>query len=383
MGRVKQRQLELEARGLSHIPDKRICIKHFTDKSIVNFIRKNYLHGYCDYCKKELKVVEFEDLMNFIMDGISNFYEDAANFMSYNSQEGGYLGEIYTPDELIQEQIELYAEPFEVVEDIVDSIEDLAWAQPDLYYANIKDEMEYQWEYFKSIIKHKSRYLFNSKNNNQTKAFKILHSVGGLISRQKIIRIIPKGTKLYRCRQHDSKTDITEIKQITSPPDELAIYPNRFSPSGISMFYSAFDKETAIHETISRRDKTNEYVTIGEFETLKDYFVVDFTRFPRIPSIFGITDKKNYYLKLFLRSFVRDITKPITKNGKEHTEYVPTQVVTEYLRYPFNRQRKFKIEGIVYHSAQNAKCKSGVFFWDNETSLKKVKLNSLRKKPIQ
>ncbi len=43
--------------------------------------------------------------------------------MSYNSREGGYLGEIYTPDELIQEHIELNAEPFEVIEDIVNSIE--------------------------------------------------------------------------------------------------------------------------------------------------------------------------------------------------------------------------------------------------------------------
>ena len=32
---------------------------------------------------------------------------------------------------------------------------------------------------------------------------------------------------------------ITEIKEMISPPKEKAIYPNRFSPSGISMLYSA------------------------------------------------------------------------------------------------------------------------------------------------
>ena len=93
------------------------------------------------------------------MYGKGVFYEDAANFMSYNSREGGYLGEIYTPDELIQEHIELNAEPFEIIEDIVNSIEDIAWAQPDLYYDNIKDDLEFQWKYFKEIIKHKSPYL--------------------------------------------------------------------------------------------------------------------------------------------------------------------------------------------------------------------------------
>ncbi|HMM03586.1 MULTISPECIES: HEPN-associated N-terminal domain-containing protein [unclassified Dysgonomonas] len=382
MGGVKQRWLELESRNLSSIPDKNICIKHFEYKSINRFIKKNYQDGFCDYCGKELKVVPLEDLMEFIMDGISNFYEDAANFMSYNSREGGYLGEIYTPDELIQEHIELNAEPFEVIEDIVNSIEDIAWAQPDLYYDNIKDDLEFQWKYFKDIIKHKSRYLFSSGDSDQPKALHILQEVGKLISKLNIIREIPAGTKLYRCRQHDFKTHFTEFDEISAPPNKKAIYPNRFSPSGISMFYSAFDIDTAILETISRTDKYKKYVTIAEFETLENQIVVDFNKLPKIPSIFGIRDKKRYYLILFLYSFVRDITQQITKDGKEHTEYVPTQVVTEFLRYPFNKNRKNKISGIIYPSSQNRNQKSAVFFWDDELSKEKVKLNKLERRKI-
>lgn len=383
MGRVKQRWLDLEARHLNSIPDKHICVKHFDDKNITNFIKKNYKDGYCDYCEKDLKVVAFEDLMEFIMDSISNFYEDAGNFMGYNSREGGYLGEIYTPDELVQEQIELSAEPFEVIEDVINSIEDIAWAQPDLYYDNIKDDLEYQWRYFKEIIKHKSRYLFSSGDQNQNKAFHILQEVGKLISTLNIIKIIPKGTKFYRCRQHNFKTKILEFKDISAPPNQKAVYPNRFSPSGISMFYSAFDIDTAILETISREDKSREYITIAEFETLENEIVVDFNKLPTIPSIFGIKDKKKYYLTLFLYSFVRDMTKEIIKDGKEHTEYVPTQVVTEFLRYIFNKNRKNKISGIVYPSSQNKNHKSSIFFWDNEISEKKVKLNDLKRRKIK
>ncbi|PAC27043.1 HEPN-associated N-terminal domain-containing protein [Flectobacillus sp. BAB-3569] len=383
MGRVKQRWLELEARHISNIPDKYICAKHFDDRYITNFIKKNYEAGYCDYCKKDLKVVSFEDLMEFIMDGVSNFYDDAANFMSYNSREGGYLGEIYTPDELIQDQIRLDAQPFKIIEDIVDAIEDVAWAQPDLYYANIKDDLEYQWSYFKEIIKHRSRYLFSSGDKNQTRAFHILREVGTLVSGLNIIKIIPKGTKLYRCRQHDIKTNILEFNDITAPPNEKAIYPNRFSPTGISMFYSAFDITTATLETISREDKSKKWITIGEFETLEDEFVVDFNKLPNIPSIFGIRDKKKYYLVLFLHSFVRDMTKEIKKDGKEHTEYVPTQVVTEFLRYPFNTKRKNKLSGIIYPSSQNRNHKSAVFFWDNETSKNKVSLLKINTEKIK
>lgn len=148
------------------------------------------------------------------------------------------------------------------------------------------------------------------------------------------------------------------------------------------MFYSAFDIDTAILETISRTDKYKKYVTIAEFETLENQIVVDFNKLPKIPSIFGIRDKKRYYLVLFLYSFVRDITQQITKDGKEHTEYVPTQVVTEFLRYPFNKNRKNKISGIIYPSSQNKNQKSAVFFWDDELSKEKVKLNKLERRKI-
>ncbi len=222
-------------------------------------------------------------------------------------------------------------------------MKDIAWAQPDLYYDNIKDDLEFQWKYFKDIIKHKSRYLFSSGDSDQPKALHILQEVGKLISKLNIIREIPAGTKLYRCRQHDFKTHFTEFDEISAPPNKKAIYPNRFSPSGISMFYSAFDIDTAILETISRTDKYKKYVTIAEFETLENQIVVDFNKLPKIPSIFGIRDKKRYYLILFLYSFVRDITQQITKDGKEHTEYVPTQVVTEFLSIHL-----IKIERIKY-----------------------------------
>jgi hypothetical protein len=381
MGGVKKRWMELESRHISHLPDKKICIKHLKDKGIYNFIKRNYSYGYCDYCHKEVNVVEFEELMNFIMERISIFYEDAANFMSYNSREGGYLGEIYTPDELIQEQVELDADPFEVIEDIVNCIDDIAWAQPDLYYDNITDELEYQWQYFKKLIKHTSRYLFSSGNSIESKAFKILQQVGKSIVTLNIIKKLPKGTKLYRCRQHNLKLKLSSIQEITSPPNDLAIYPNRFSPSGISMFYSAFDSETSILETISRENKSNKYITIGEFETLDDYYVVDFSKL-KLPSFFSIKNKRKYYLQQFLYGFAKDITNDIKKDGQEHTEYVPTQVVTEFLKFTFNKNRKYKIEGIIYPSSKKNKHNSSVFFWDNTMSIQKLKLNSLRRLKI-
>jgi len=386
MGQVKQRMIEMDARNIiSSVPDKNLCIKHIDDNTIKRFIRKNYINGYCDYCEKEVKVVSLEDLLEFMMLGISNFYEDAANFMSYNGREGGYLGETFDPDELIQERIGLETDPFELTEDIVSSIEDIAWSEPDMYYDTERDELTYQWSYFKNLIKHKSRYLFqqNHSSNKSQNAFTILKEVGQITKSLNLIKKIEKGTIIYRCRQHHSSKVVSEKEKLVAPPEEYAIYPNRFSPSGISMLYSAFDPATAFLETISREDKKKDSITISKFKLKKEIYVVDFNRLPKLPSIFDYKKVKTHYLIRFLYDLVRDFTQEIKKDGKEHIEYVPTQVVTEYFRYPFNKNRQNIIEGIVYPSSKNKSESSSVLFWNNEECLEHLELVDLEVEKIK
>ncbi|MBI6118346.1 HEPN-associated N-terminal domain-containing protein [Salegentibacter maritimus] len=376
MGGAKKRMMEFEMQNLMSIPDKNVCVKHINDNAIKNFIRKNYELGYCDYCEKELKVVSLENLMEFMMLGISNFFEDAGNFMGYNGREGGYQGTVYTPDELIQERIGLETEPFELTEDIVNSIEDIAWSEPDQYYDTERDELMYQWSYFKDIIKHKSRYLFHQHNSSEESrnAYKILKEVARLSNQMNLIKKIEKGSTIYRCRQHSKSETIKEKSRLVAPPEEYAIYPNRFSPSGVSMLYSAFDPKTAILETISREDPKKTHITISKFTVKKDLYVIDFNKLPKQPSIFAHNRIKNFYLIKFLYDLVKDFTKDIKKDGKEHIEYVPTQVVTEFLRYPFNNNRKFRIEGLIYPSSKNVNHSSSVIFWGNEECLENLDL---------
>lgn len=378
MGRASEQMIAMSEMYISNVPDKHICVKHIDDNSIKQFIRKNYSHGYCDYCKKDLKVVSLEDLLEFMMSGILNFYQDAANFMGYNSREGGYQGTIYSVDDLIQENIGLETEPFEVTEDIVKSIEEIAWANPNEYYDNESDELKYHWNYFKNIIKHKSRYLFqqNQYDNGHftTNAFLILKEVGNITKSLNLIKKIDKGTYLFRCRQHNSSTTFKEIGKLVAPPEEFAIYPNRFSPSGISMLYSAFDTKTAVLETLSREHPSLNEITISKFKTKKDIYVVDFNKLPKIPSIFNSKKAESYHLIRFLYDLVRDFTKDISKDGKEHIEYVPTQVVTEYFRFPFNKNRTKKIEGIVYPSSKNKFQSSSVIFWNHKKCLENLEL---------
>ena len=88
---------------------------------------------------------------------------------------------------------------------------------------------------------------------------------------------------------------------------------------------------------------------------------MDFVQLPPRPHFFDsqISIEDRYRL-LFLHSFVNDVSKKIERDGKEHVEYVPTQIVTEWVRMlSLNGER---VDGIRYPSAQCSGGSSIVLF---------------------
>ncbi|MBK8348678.1 MAG: RES domain-containing protein [Saprospiraceae bacterium] len=100
---------------------------------------------------------------------------------------------------------------------------------------------------------------------------------------------------------------------------------------------------------------------------------MDLTKFPGYSSIFNPKKYERRYKLNFIYELRADLMKEINRDGKEHLDYIPTQVVTEYLKFDFNRRRKNKVEGILYNSSKdNKRCL--VLFWDNEECLKNLDL---------
>jgi len=362
-----------------------ICIKHIDEKHIESYIRKNYKDGICHYCNQKRKVVKLGRITDYMQLGIDNFYDDAANWMSYNSQEGGYQGTTYSNYDIITELIE--TDTWNITTDIISLIEDKAWADRYEGIGDPADNSVYDWEYFKEIILHKSRFLFfNDYVSNeyyfQRNASDILKEIGRYLTELGLVELLPKRIKIFRSRQHGEKDNITELCKIVSPPIKNAIFPNRFSPAGISMMYSGFSKETAIAETLNLSDRERNFITTAEFETVRYIYVINFNRLPSLPSIFDTTKIDKYFIIAFIKRLVRDFTKGISKDGMEHIEYIPTQVVTEYIRYKFNSRRKNKIEGLIYSSSKNSEGNAMVNFWDNEESQKNLKLVNIERERI-
>lgn len=369
--------MRFEDLGLQSVPDKKVCLNHFDQKPIKKFIRRNADMGYCDYCNKNKYVIALEDLMIFMMEAVQAFYTDPANFMSYNSREGGYLGNVYDSSEILQEHFGLEINEETLFNDIFDSLDySKGWANEMEYYDSPSDKLLYSWKYFKQLVKNRSRYFFGLVKDLNSEHYLInsndmLKEIGDSIKKFNLINVLPAGIVLYRCRQHkEGDLTVTTPKGMTSPPDENAVNANRMSPAGISMFYGAFQVETSLAETLDYENNDLEFCTTAGFITNTELTIIDLSALPDLPSPFDQKKLKDYYRISFMRDFVKDLMSPIKRDGRVHIDYVPTQVVTEYFRFPFSDKLKGnkRIHGIVYPSSKNGK-KACVLFFDNTESL--------------
>jgi hypothetical protein len=129
------------------------------------------------------------------------------------------------------------------------------------------------------------------------------------------------------------------------------------------MFYGSDEADTAVAEI---DDNPILGIAVGTFQTLSDLRVVDLTRFPRPLRFFEPqpeASEENRYVLSFLYNFGLSIAARVVPGDREHIEYVPTQVVTEWFRTTLLRNES-RIDGILYRSTQRAGGTSVVLFAD-------------------
>jgi len=168
---------------------------------------------------------------------------------------------------------------------------------------------------------------------------------------------------LFRVRERDQKdTWALNEKELGAPPSELA-NAGRMNPAGISYLYLAFDEKTALGEVLSGPPST---AAIGSFETVQDLIVLDLSDIPPLPSIFDDDHRWEREQLLFLQRFAKAIARPVRKDGREHVEYVPSQVVSEYFSRVFLSDDGQPINGLIYPSAVCPGGKNVVIFPSRE-----------------
>jgi len=138
------------------------------------------------------------------------------------------------------------------------------------------------------------------------------------------------------------------------------------SAAGVSVFYGAFERATAVAEATVSMPAGREWVLTGAaWQCTRPLLVLDLTELPPVPSMFEASREWRGAI-LFLREFVKSISAPVVHDGGEHVEYVPTQVLTEYFQNQVSTPDGSRLDGIVYPSARRRGGRSLVVFRSRE-----------------
>ena len=365
MSRIKDYWMDIEEGRIvpGEIQDKSVCADHFDSTYLQNYINENGETGKCSYCGKHHTVLPMPDFVQLVRHKIESEFEDVDNAglpteRSYFDDDEeqipglkrffGYTApsdaKCYEDTSEVLEAIDLLPEPEALYNDLLDSLPARAWINSDPFIISRDKELSLHWNNFAEMVKHRQRFTFWTR-----KEF------------------------IYRARPIKEDTPL-EFKEITSPPDDKASQ-GRMSPAGISMFYGAFDEETARRECTpeSKHDGKGRFL-IGKFHSKHPLQILDLTG---IPKTSFWEQGRDYREQLtFLNTFSKEISKPITSDNSVHIEYVPTQVFTEYLRYVFKYYGKESLDGIKYCSSINGK-PCIVLFYNQKESEKMLELEKV------
>lgn len=369
MGRAKAWAMEQEEQGF-YSRDTFVCTNCIDDTALVAFINAHGEEQACSYCEsyeQGKKAVPFDDFAQKFLRGIESAWGDPNN--EGVAWDGGWVGDVIDTYDLITEQLDIGFSSEELSSDLIDSLSNHQWCQRNFYELPLHQALLSGWNEFTRVVKHEARYVFfrrvdkerDWRGREEIPPAEFLDALGSVIAECGLYSTLHAGTVLCRLRTHAHDVRYTKAQELGSPPPNVARFPNRMSAAGITAFYGAFDKETAIAETTSPGSE-GQAATLGHFKLLKDLYLVDFTKIPQVPSIWEDGTSSTRHGIIFLRNFLRDFTAPVEKDGREHIEYVPTQIVAEYLRFVHLGQKNNPIDGILYNSARRTGEKACVLF---------------------
>ena len=371
MGSWKHIMARDDERGWSSPGDKYVCSECVFDYALKAFVLAEADSEGCDYCGEAVPTIHVDHLIEKIANSLYLEWGNPDEELPYETREGGYQGAIYDTDEIIDDA----AENQVLQDDIIDAFRGRLWCERDYFGLKWHQALSVGWMAFCDLVKHHNRYMFLSEedeagghwSNDGVPAGRMLHELGELIKELGLVHVLPADTDIYRARLSSSGESFMTAAELGSPPTDRALYASRMSAAGISMFYGAFDPDTCLKEL--DYDQGKHTASIARFKTTSDSQVVSLTDVPSIPSIYDDEQRRQRDALRFLHEFLYDFAKPITKDDKERIDYVPTQIVTEFIRYSMTDGNGGKLVGVKYPSARERAGECIVLFVDNDGCL--------------
>ncbi len=357
MGLAKSEWLEAEERGWATL-DSVVCEDCVSDEYLKALVRNSAESETCDYCgahRGEPLAASANVILDAVGSTVRYYYADPTS--AGVPFEGGFLIEPVTTSELFW-ALDLDCHD-DFRDDLIESFVIDGWVPAaNGHWASLHDNEVFagSWEYFCNQIKHANRFFIESEQSDELEPQGIaprdvLRLLGRLAENFDLIKRVEATSRLFRARVREPEDNWNlDAESLGAPPSGIAP-AGRMNPAGISYLYLASDEVTAIAEVL--RTPFGE-VALATFEVSQDLSILDLTQLPDVPSLFDSTRRADREALLFLERFRRAIGEPIQKDGREHVDYLPSQVVSEFFALRFRRDAFVDgLDGVKFPSSVN------------------------------
>lgn len=364
---------DIDDRGFGTI-DTYVCEDCVKDHALAALVNNHISSETCSYCGSRAGA-PFEPIMERIYESICTEYADAQD-IGVPWDKGWVIDEV---------------DPFEVVDNFNpgwgdsltnDVLECLGWdkywvehSQGNWGLGTPSEALTWGWNSFRDTVLYKTRYLFLTEPEDEFDSGRpdhipvrhVLDSISNLVKRSNLVTTVDPETSLFRARVSMDGQPYQSFSEVSVPPADRTT-AGRMNPAGIPYLYAAFDEGTARSETLfnSRRP-----YAMAEFKTKRTLNVLDLSSLPAQPSPFEPYRYKERHEIGFLHRFQGEISKRVSKDGREHIEYIPTQIVSEFFRYRFLNGGA-ALDGIVFPSAKNEQGKNIALFASEHSEVEKL-----------
>jgi hypothetical protein len=325
----------------------RVCSSCFADEDLRAWIREEGGPRGCSACQKfDSPTAKFHKIAKLIETCIRRYYGRAVDQLGYCSAEGGYLGPHWDSWEILEKMsLELPRDDGTLFDSIAQTMVDEVWCDFDSGALDLDDALWTSWQRFCETVKHERRFFFHATGRDDQDSLSpasLLSHIAAVGENIGLIKEIPAGTGFWRARTDISKGKRVGAADFGPPPVEHTLQSNRMNPAGIPMLYLASTIATALKETKTVTAK------VGLWRATRPLRVLDLRTLPPAPGMFSDADRTPALTLSFLHDFAADIMKPVARDQHVHVDYLPSQVVTEFVRdYQFEGG---VVDGIAYAS---------------------------------
>ncbi|HBX62675.1 RES family NAD+ phosphorylase [Sphingobacterium multivorum] len=353
---------------------KRICYNCTGENYLKEFVR---IHGKaikCSYCKEKQLSILIEKLAYKIEYGFTQFYERSANepssleYRLMSDKESRFSWERHG-DPIIQVLMDVAEIDEEIASDIQGILEEknsdyesaeigleTEFSTDSYYQSKILEDESWQgeWAEFEKKLKNEARHFNQFGIKLLDRIFEGIETLETEDGNTLVTVIGPKNPihTLYRARvfHTDRKLQeaLTNPDQQLGPPPKMHALAGRMNARGISMFYGAIKKETAIGEV---RPPVGSKVVVSKFTVLKELKLLNLNALKNVSSrgsIFNPDFIKIAKRDIFLRRLSARMSTPVMPDD-EPMDYLITQAIADYLAVESEQQ----FDGILYPSVQS------------------------------